>query len=158
MRAVLGQKRQPATRYEAGRAWCAPDRVALMGGCYPWGMGTQQRLRDQRHRLRRRLSAVTREMRRARDDVHRTLTALGLPLPTSNDHDVIELAVDGSRPRSPSAAVRVIRRGAWIGVGVVVLGVVLWSIGVVSAAFLLAVFVFRQLGLRVDLSRAASPT
>ncbi len=50
------------------------------------------------------------------------------------------------------------RRGAWVGVGVVVVAVALWSVGMVSAALLLVVFVCRLLGLRVDLSRAASST
>lgn len=117
-------------------------------------MRTRERFFDRRHHLRRRINAIGHDLRRARGDVLRLVTALGLSPPSRDD--VIEVAADGARSGSWSAAVRVMQRGAWVGVGVVVVAVALWSVGMVSAALLLVVFVCRLLGLRVDLSRAAS--
>jgi hypothetical protein len=120
-------------------------------------MKSWDRLRQQHQRLVRRIDALAHDARRANDDVERALAALGLSSPSTH-HEVIDVQPDGMAARSWAQALRVVKRAALIGVGVVVLVIALWAVGVFVAMGLIAVVVFRQLGLRVELAPAASPT
>ncbi len=132
-------------------ATAARPLAAIVMAMKPW-----DRLRHHRRRLVRRLDALAKDARRVNDDVERALSALGLSAPSTHP-EVIDIEANGKGAWSVTAALRVLQRAALIGAGVVVVVVALWAVGVFVVMGLIAVVVFRQLGLRVELARAASP-
>jgi hypothetical protein len=122
---------------------------------YPVPMAWFDHLRDHRERLRRRVDAVARDLRQARDETGRAMAALGLS-PPAPEGDIVDVEVDpagGAVVGAVRGLVRQTTRGLLLVVAAVLLGAALWSLGIFLGASLLAfVVVTRGLGLRIDVS------
>lgn len=111
------------------------------------------RLRDHRDRLRRRVDAVSRDLRRARAETERAMASLGLS-PPAPEGDVVDVDPPGTVVGGAvRGLVRQTTRGVLLVAAAILLGAALWSLGIFLGASLLAfVVVTRGLGLHIDVA------